>query len=251
MTPDPSQSTGQAQSPSGPAAATSSRWQQLKADPRIQQAASDVAAAHPADEPFRGLRTTAGAVRAGYNLGRDPANADLFTTGQSAATHWGPVGDAYTHGTIGNGDGGSEQLATSDGIAGLHSRFDELSSQVGGMSSSGQQGNQNMQQLTPSRMPERPPQVSPLAASAAQRDYANAQAAAGQQHLQTSVDRTMATFAARQSQGGMRPTQPTGNGFGASTASASMNGLLGRQVGGGTSSNGQSESTFANTRFGQ
>jgi hypothetical protein len=50
--------------------------------------------------------------------------------------------------------------------------------------------------------------------------------------------------------GSMAPVQPTGNAMGQTSQESSMSGLLGRQVGGGISSNGQSESTFANTRFG-
>jgi hypothetical protein len=69
--------------------------------------------------------------------------------------------------------------------------------------------------------------------------------------LRAGQDRRSAINAQRQSSGGMNPVQPTGNAMGGSTSEASMAGLLGRQAGGGISSNGSSSGTFENVRFGK
>ena len=106
-----------------------SQFQQLRQDPRIQQAASDVNAAHPPGEAFRGLRTTAGAIGAGYRLGKDPANADMFGGG-SQPGNWGSQGAS-------NGDGGDNEFATrgdlNEATSGLHDKIDSLA--AGGQSS--------------------------------------------------------------------------------------------------------------------
>lgn len=176
-------------------------------------------------------------------------------------SRWGQVADSVAASRAqqpdsgwSNGDGGAESGITADDLQAhtdaLSSKLDELSSSVSRMANSaqgGQQGNQNLQQLA--KPMALPPRESPFAASAAQRARAGEQQAQSASLLQGQRARSSAIWQQRQAQGGMRPTQPTANGMGSTTAEASMNGLLGRQVGGGTSANGQSESTFANTRF--
>jgi hypothetical protein len=241
--------------PTGPAAGgLRGMYQQAKADPRVQQAAQDVSAAHPQGEFAGGPRVAAGGLAAGYRLGRD--NPGMFGgPQQSAPTHWGAVEDASTHGTVTNGDGGPE-LATSEDVAGLHSRFDELSGQVGNMASSGAggqaQGNANLQGLTPSRMPPRPASVTPLAASAEQRTNAlNSMQQAGQQLASTRAS-TVAHFAARQAQGSQVTPSGSGNAASDSMNDVTMSGALGR--GGNASLTppsglGSSASTWDRKRF--
>jgi hypothetical protein len=176
---------------------------------------------------------------------------------QAGQTHFGYSGaDPAEHGLLAPPVADGPELATADDLQehsdSLHSRLDELGSKISGLASRGQQqsANSNLQHLANSMaLPARSAPVSPLAVSAQAREAANQQAAGAQQMLRSGQQRTLATFQQRQAQGGMRSMQPTGNAMGSSTAEASMNGLLGRQVGGGTSANGQSESTFANTRF--
>jgi hypothetical protein len=192
-----------------------------------------VATQPPAPGPF-------GALRTGYAAGRQLATEDSAAgnwVGQAQQTHWGYAGnDPAAHGTIANADSGSE-LATSEDIAGLHSRFDQLQGQVGGMASSGQggggqQGNQNMQQLTPSRMPERPASVSPLAASATQRQNAMDRMAASHEQLANTRANTVAHFQQRQAAGagGIAPPHTT-NAMSDAHAEASFNGMFGSGVG--------------------
>ena len=181
MTPDPN---GPAQNPSGPAAATqpTSTWA------RSKQIGQQVAADLPEGT------SVFGAAKAGWQAGRAEAAAN-----QSAPTHFGFVQDASTHGTWDNGNGGVEP-ASAESLDALHAKVDDLQGSVAGMASSGSAPaqNQNLQSLTPSRMPERPAQVSPLAASAEQRTNAlNSMQQAGQQ-LQATRDATSARFAARQ-----------------------------------------------------
>ena len=128
------------------------------------------------------------------------------------------------------------------------------------MSAAGQtggagQGNSNLQGMTPSRMPERPPQLSPLAASAAQRQNAMDQMATSGQMLRDQAGRRSAIFTSRQSQGGMAPATGTGNGMSEGYSAASMAGVSTGSGGSGVrrspSGNGQSASTFEKTRFAQ
>ncbi len=227
-----SQPSGEPQPDTDLPAATSLRgtYQQIKADPLVQQAAQDVSDAHPQGQPLRGLRATAGAVRAGYNLGSDPANADLF--GQSAATHFGFVGDAQTHGTFTNSDGGPE-LATAESVDALHAKVDALGGsggdQGGGAPAAAQ--NSNLQGLTPSRMPPRqaPPGRPP---SPTQQDFAAVRVNQAGQRQATSASLAGATAslgrraASWVSPGGMQAVQPTGNGMGQTTQDATMSGAL-------------------------
>lgn len=83
---------------------------------------------------------TFGAIRTGYRAGKQLASEDNAAS-QSAPTHWGYVGND-AHGTTSN----VPELATSEDIAGLHSRFDQLQGSIGGMQGSGQ-SNANLQQL--------------------------------------------------------------------------------------------------------
>ena len=161
------------------------------------------------------------------------STSEWLQPSQSAPTHWGYVGaDATSHGTgaPSNGDGGSD-LATADQVDALHGRFDQLQEQVGGLASSGQQGNSNLQQLTPARMPERPRQVSPSAASAAQRDAAGEQMQQANQQLQATKASTSAHFAARQASfNGIAPPNTT-NAISAGHAEVSFNGNFGSGIG--------------------
>ncbi len=124
-------------------------------------------------------------------LGSDPANADLF--GQSAATHFGFVGDAQTHGTFTNGDGGPE-LATAESVGALHAKVDALGSSGGGQGGGAPAAaqNSNLQGLTPSRMPPRqaPPGRLP---SPLQQDFGAVRANQAAQRQATSASLAGAT----------------------------------------------------------
>lgn len=89
--------------------------------------------------------------------------------------------------------------------------FDELAGSIGGMQGGGTQGNQNMQQLTPSRMPSREAPVSPLAASAEQRG--NALGQMQQSHQQLSATRAATSTrlppASPRALASRRPGRPT------------------------------------------
>ncbi len=110
----------------------------------------------------------------------------------------------------------------------------ELATSVSGMQGSGQPSapNSNLQQLTPSRMPPRPASVSPLAASAAQRDNAIAQMQASGQQLASTKANMSARFQQRQAAGagGIAPPHTT-NAMSDAHAEASFNGMFGSGVG--------------------
>lgn len=124
------------------------------------------------------------------------------------------------------------------------------------MSAAGQtggagQGNSNLQGMTPARMPERPPQLNPLAASAEARGRALDQMAAGGQQLASTRANTSAHFQQRQAaaSAGMATPSGTGNGIGPSTGALSMNGILRGSPMHPSSGLGSSAGTFANTKW--
>jgi hypothetical protein len=101
-----------------------------------------------------------------------------------------------------------------------------------GQGAGGGQGNSNLQGLTPSRMPERPASVSPLAASADARSRALDRMSAGQQNLSNTRASFSAHFAARQAAGagGIAPPNTT-NAMSAGHAEKSFNGNFGTGIG--------------------
>ena len=150
-----------------------------------------------------------------------------------------------------NGDGGDNELVTKTDLAqhaqGINDRLDSI--QGGLQNAGGVQDRNNAFQGGGSQQAAAPrPDV--LGAIAEHNANIYSQMADSHAAMQNRMDRFQAHFRQRQAQGGMHATQPTGNGMGQTSQESSMAGLLGRQVGGGISSNGQSESTFANTRFG-
>jgi hypothetical protein len=202
--------------PTGPAAPPQSAWQ------RGQQVAADLPEG----------TGVFGAAKAGWQAGRAEVTAS-----QSAPTHYGPVIDASTHGTWDNGDGGAEP-ASAESLDELHSKVDALQGSVSGMASSAQgggvqQGNSNLQQLGAGlRLPERPPALDPLAASAAQRQRAGEQQAQSAQLLQGQRARNSAINAQRQqaSSAGIAPPRTT-NGMSDSFAQTSFYGTQGSGIG--------------------
>ena len=215
-------------------------YAQMKADPNVQAIAAGVDAAHPQDEAFRGLRTGVGAARAGYSYGKAQAQQ-----GQGQPTLAADSGGVWAS----NGDGGSE-LATKEDLQGVH---DSLQESIGGIQNSAQAGgqqNQNLQQMTPSRMPDRPASVSPLAASAAQRDRAQASMAQAGQQLAATKSNSSARFAARQALGSQVVSSGSGLGSSASMNEATMSGMITPSgVGMPPSGNGSSASSFASKKW--
>jgi hypothetical protein len=198
------------------------------------------------------VRDTAATLPKGAGIGAAYRAGKQLGAEQFGSTHWGNVTDAASHGTMSSGDSGPGDYATSDQLQEhadqLNGRMDELAGSIGSMQGGGGQAspqNSNLQGLTPSRMPARPPEVSPL------RQGAMDQMAAGNQQLASTRANFSARFAARQAQGGMAAVQPTGNGMGQTTQEATMSGALRGNGMRSPTGNGQSQSSFEKSRFGQ
>jgi hypothetical protein len=235
-----------------------SQFQQMKQDPRIQQAAQDVSDAHPQGEFARTPRVMAGGIAAGYRLGKDPANADMFGGSQPAPSDggWG------SQGGVSNGNGGDNEFATrgdlNEATQGLHDKIDGLA--AGGQASGpdGGPGRNNAFSQGTGRTPapqaagtQQPGVPSPLTADyAAQR--LNMQAY--QQNVHDSIEGGRASLRQRAANwaaatpGGVQQTG-TGNGMSSGMQQNSMAGALPGSPMRPNSGIGQSESSFNSTRF--
>lgn len=219
-----------------------SRLQQYRQDPRIQQAAQDVSAAHPQGEFLRTPRMAAGALGAGYRIGKEDA-ASFGGSSQSAVGNWGS----------GAGNGGDDEFATkgdvNEAASGLHDRLGNIES---GMQNAGGVMDRNAafgQGMGTAPAPQaagtqRPNAPSPLTADFAAQRMAQQQYQAG---VHDSIESGRASLRQRAANYAARvpgAVQQTGSGIGASAGQneQTMGGILPVQ-------NGMSDSTYSNKRF--